>query len=145
MNLKPCDVERFWKKVVKGDDGHWMWAGSLNTSSSPQFRMWTGSKDTTMSGRRIAWELERGGIPTDRRIINVCGITRCVNPSHGKVVEVGEAVMSGRPLKRRVSPYMFAKLLGSMADRLEGDALSTFLSRIHEYNPKLTEIMGRDR
>jgi hypothetical protein len=74
------DSERFWNNVERTPD-HWLWKGS--TSGGYGSISIKGKK--TMA-HRYSYEEVYGPIPDGLHIDHLCGITRCVKPSHLEAV-----------------------------------------------------------
>lgn len=79
-------IENFYKKVVRTAGCH-VWTGATTghpTHPYGSFRLGSGSN---YPAHRIAWVIEHHSeIPKGLVIDHLCGITRCVNPSHLRLV-----------------------------------------------------------
>lgn len=73
---------RFWAKVDRCDDGHWVWRGPIDASGRGVFRTRSGDDRYYWPAHRFAWEQEHGSIPEGQLLLNRCGVRRCVNPAH---------------------------------------------------------------
>ena len=74
------EVERFWSKVVKRDEGAcWGWAGSKSEAGYGMFIF----DRKRRPAHRIAWELYHGSlIPDELLACHRCDQPACVNPHH---------------------------------------------------------------
>jgi hypothetical protein len=83
-------IRRFWLKVEKRDDGHWIWKGTRDTPKRKNFAYGLTRRnlilhgvDSNIHSHRIAWELVKGErLPSSARLFNSCGVSLCVNPDH---------------------------------------------------------------
>ncbi len=74
--------ERFEAKIDRsgGPDACHPWLGGVGQLGQPCVYI---GKNRTMSGRRLAWKLAHGEVPSPRRWVKaICGNHRCLNPSH---------------------------------------------------------------
>ena len=58
--------------------GCWLWTGTVDLKQYGRFS----KQGRLCSAHRIAWELYRGSIPTDRNVLHRCDNPSCVNPDH---------------------------------------------------------------
>lgn len=74
--------EEIFEKNVRreeGEDGCWIWQGSLDVRGRPQF--FTGNKRTYV--HRMIYEKYYGDVGGPKnRVIQTCGNNRCCNPKH---------------------------------------------------------------
>lgn len=85
--LKPVD-ERFWAKVnkqgpiVRPELGPcWEWTASLNSKGYGKMNV-GGYEAKYQAAHRISWELVRGKIPDNLKVLHRCDNTKCVNIDH---------------------------------------------------------------
>ena len=71
-------VERFWRKVAKGDDC-WEWTGSRNGEGYGHFRV---TRKDVAKAHRVAYELTHGPIPVGMIVQHTCDNPPCVRPDH---------------------------------------------------------------
>jgi hypothetical protein len=74
----PVVVERFWKKVEKGE-GCWIWTGAAG--SEGDYGNYRAGR-RFVSAHRFAYEISVGPIPSGLEIDHLCRVTLCVNPAH---------------------------------------------------------------
>ena len=81
------ELRRFELKIVKADDGCWLWAGARNADGYGVYRR----------GVAHRWAYERfvGPIPEGLEIDHLCRVRRCVNPAHMEPVTHVENVRRG--------------------------------------------------
>jgi hypothetical protein len=112
--LRSVADERFWPKTRKypGPLSHWvgrwgalpegcclLWKKSLRKDGTGQF--WFQGKN--WAAHRIAYMLEHGTIPKGRCVVRICGLMRCVNPEHLKLVDeegLAKAKREGRKARK---------------------------------------------
>jgi hypothetical protein len=70
--------ERFWEKVIVGDDGCWEWTGSRNKYGYGVI----GINWKTKLTHRVAYELKNGPIPEGLFVCHHCDNPCCVRPDH---------------------------------------------------------------
>jgi hypothetical protein len=82
--MTPTEIERFdRKRIQRGDNMCWAWAGSLNPGSGyPQLRIGRGKSRTMAQGHKVAYELANGPIPDGLHVLHRCGNRTCTNPRH---------------------------------------------------------------
>lgn len=83
--VTPRVAERFWAKVQRlGDDACWLWTGGTGQQRQPVMMI----ERRNISGRRVAWELQRGEVlPKNRHVTVTCGTPDCVNAAHLRLRE----------------------------------------------------------
>lgn len=67
--------DRFWRKVIPGPGGCWIWQGAL-VDGYGYVRL--NNKQTY--AHRVTMEIEHGGIPADMEIDHLCRVRACCNP-----------------------------------------------------------------
>lgn len=84
--LTPSQVERFWAKVEKVDEGCWKWRGAIHPKG---YGTWTVTRrpgaptvHASIRPHRLTWWLLRGPIPDGYVIDHLCSNKACVNPEH---------------------------------------------------------------
>lgn len=70
--------ERFWRKVVMGPNGCWLWVAGMHYKGYGVFH-WD-RKDR--KAHRVSYEAVHGPIPEGLQIDHLCRTRRCVNPDH---------------------------------------------------------------
>jgi len=71
---------RLWAKVVKHEDGCWVWIGLVNPKGYG--RIGVGRNEGMRLAHRVAWELTHGAIPVGKCVLHKCDVPACVNPEH---------------------------------------------------------------
>lgn len=91
------DRERFESKVLRSDDGCWLWNGYCNPHGYGTFsvRRPEGSWTKVYAHRR-AYELSVGPIPAGLQIDHLCRNPSCVRPDHLDAVTGAENGRRGR-------------------------------------------------
>lgn len=82
--------ERFWAKVVKGDDC-WEWTG-CKTNGYGRFKF----EGKMVRAHRWSYEQAKGRIPDGLQIDHLCRNTSCVNPDHLEAVTAFENTQRSR-------------------------------------------------
>lgn len=82
---------RFWAKVDKTEDC-WIWTGT-KTLGYGTF----GIDNITRFAHRVAYELERGPLAENMRLLHRCSNSACVRPEHLLVVRVKEKIPYTKP------------------------------------------------
>ncbi len=82
----PLLPERFWDKVVLGEDGCWLWQGSHTMNGYGTF--WFRNRQNL--AHRIAYSVLVGDIPNGLQIDHLCRVHNCVNPRHLEPVTLQE-------------------------------------------------------
>lgn len=86
--------DRFWSKVDKSGDC-WLWTAHVNNRGYGMFGMKVDTKPTMRTAHRVAYEMERGPIPSGLEIDHLCRVRICVNPAHLEAVTHHENLMRG--------------------------------------------------
>lgn len=76
VKVKLSLEERFWSKVIKGEDC-WEWVGNKKNGYGV---VWIERKPKR--AHRIVWELTYGAIPPGMLVCHKCDNTSCVRPDH---------------------------------------------------------------
>lgn len=84
-------MERFWAKVLKTDEGCWIWIAGKSTKGYGKFNL--GGR--TVSAHRLSYEWARGPIPEGRELDHLCRNRACVKPDHLEPVAHHENVLRG--------------------------------------------------
>lgn len=80
--------DRFWAKVIKGEDGCWLWTGAVSHGYGV-----FGVGDRTVRVHRASYEAAFGAIPAGLTIDHLCRRRLCVRPAHLEAVTRGENVL----------------------------------------------------
>lgn len=72
------EIERFWTRVNRDQDGCWPWQGLLNDTGYGSLRMSIGIH----YAHRVAYALTRGQTPDGLTLDHTCHNKRCCNPDH---------------------------------------------------------------
>lgn len=70
--------KRFWDKVVKQEDGCWLFTSNHGGGDYGMLTVKTGES----LAHRISWEIHKGPIPEGIKVLHTCDIPKCVNPDH---------------------------------------------------------------
>lgn len=91
--LTEGELERFWRKVVKGGNelGCWLWTGCKGGFGHGMF----GIRKKMRAAHRISYVLRHGPIPQQDSyhgacVLHKCDIPNCVNPDHLWLGDVAE-------------------------------------------------------
>lgn len=71
--------ERFWERVSKRPSGCWLWTGNRVGGGYGALSL---AKQPHILAHRYSWELHRGPIPPDTKVLHTCDTPACVNPDH---------------------------------------------------------------
>lgn len=71
-------LRRFWRKVVKADNGCWLWTGGHTKGGYGRF--WDGTRKVLPN--RFLYERVIGPIPEGLLLCHTCDHPPCVNPEH---------------------------------------------------------------
>ena len=74
------DRERtlFENKILKAEDGCWLWTAAIKGNGYGNF----GLRGKTKTAHRVAFLLYKGEIPEDKIVRHSCDVRCCVNPEH---------------------------------------------------------------
>lgn len=93
-------ANRFWKYVdISSPKDCWNWIGSLNGQGYGQIHVGStqNGTDTTMKAHRFMWLMLERALPhgITNTIDHLCGNTRCVKPSHLRIITRRENILRG--------------------------------------------------
>lgn len=71
-------LEKFNDKILKQDDGCWIWTGAKTKEGSPRIR-YTGGRQ---HAKHVAYELYKHPVPRGMHVFHKCNVRLCVNPKH---------------------------------------------------------------
>lgn len=74
-------AERFWKKVVKAENGCWGWTGARMQFGYGAIGA-GGHRGRTLRAHRVSWEIHFGPVPWARHVCHKCDTPSCTNPAH---------------------------------------------------------------
>lgn len=81
--LPPKDNRsRFFRHVIKRQDGCWIWTGAPARDGHGQFSVFTDGKERNWRAHRLSWTWANGDIPKGMWVYARCGNKQCVNPDH---------------------------------------------------------------
>ena|ERR1700693_5874226 len=122
--------ERFTKKFIVTEDGHWIWTASLQKSGYGQY----GVDHTMVYAHRYCWEQLVGPIPDGMQVNhkNSCHRRDCVNPEHCYLGTQKQNVQDAKELGT-FRPYP-----GTY------NTVKTHCTQGHEYNEENTNIWEDD-
>jgi hypothetical protein len=75
--------ERLYSKVLRQEEGCWIWQGTHASKGYAQFRV----DGILTSPHRIMYILAYGTIPDGTEIDHLCHVRNCVNPDHLRAVD----------------------------------------------------------
>lgn len=80
----PSDVERFWSKVERTEDGCWEWKGRrAHTTDYGAFILTIDEDGNKLQGaHRVSYFLATGIDPGDKKVCHSCDNPPCVRPEH---------------------------------------------------------------
>jgi hypothetical protein len=78
------EIERIRMRCVCGDDGCWLWSGSMNSSGLPTLCRIVDGKKTNSSARRWVFLMSGRRLETSDQVITTCEQANCLNPAHLK-------------------------------------------------------------
>ena len=147
MTLLDQDLNRFQNKIRVVPGRCHEWDAGLDTYGYGKIKI--GGK--TLKAHRLAYELNKGAIPTGLMIRHMCFNRKCVNPAH---LEVGTAldnardtVRSGRQVHARGSKDGQSKLVECQIYEIRESPLpAPSLAKIYGVSPtQINRIRRRER
>lgn len=106
--MKRTIEERFFAKVVKQDDGCWIWTGAKDIKRQVGYFNPSAKKSTQAT--RASWSLANGDIPGGAQVLGCRASRLCVNPAHLRLVTADDVVAHARiagargPIARDAKP-----------------------------------------
>ena len=98
-------IQRLMARVEKRTDGCWIWQGAASSAGYGVIQLPTGKRGgKSASTHRLAYELLKQPIPTDRELDHLCRNTLCLNPDHLEIVTRKENQRRGKNGLLRVPP-----------------------------------------
>lgn len=76
------EIERIRLRCVCGEDGCWLWAGSVNGNGLPTLCRVVDGEKKNMSGRRWVYLAAGGTLRTGDMVGTTCEVPNCLNPDH---------------------------------------------------------------
>lgn len=86
--MRKTAEERFWEKVVKQDDGCWIWTAARIKGGYGGFML----KRRHWLAHRLAYTWLVGPIPAGHTLDHICRQPACVNPAHLQPVSLQENI-----------------------------------------------------
>lgn len=86
-------AERFWTKVTKGDDGHWIWTDVPNGAGYGTFNA---GNDEHIMAHRYSFLLAGNSLTPGLTLDHLCRIPLCVRPQHLEEVTYAENLRRAR-------------------------------------------------
>lgn len=84
---KEKELERIRLRCVCGEDGCWLWSGSVNRSGIPTLSRTVNGERKNMSARRWVYDLsETRKIAEGEMVVTTCQSASCLNPRHLKAM-----------------------------------------------------------
>lgn len=87
IHRHPPERERFWAKVIPGENGCLLWTGALSPRGYGNFKS---SSLRTHLAHAVAYIWANGSIPTGLKLDHLCRVRNCVNPDHLEPVTQAE-------------------------------------------------------
>lgn len=76
---RPARAPKFFENVSpEPNSGCWLWTAAINANGYGVG--WAGKG--TILAHRASWQLHKGSIPSDLRVLHKCDVRCCVNPDH---------------------------------------------------------------
>jgi len=72
--------ERFYRRILKKDDGCWEWQGTKDRYGFFRWKGWKGK-----GAHRFSYLLHKGDIKEKEVVMHICDKPLCVNPDHLKI------------------------------------------------------------
>jgi hypothetical protein len=78
IQLSQLDIQKYWSKIQKQEQGCWIWNGALSDKGRAHMRI----GDKIYYASRIAYFLHHNVDPGSRFVLHDCDNGACVNPNH---------------------------------------------------------------
>jgi HNH endonuclease len=74
---------RFWERVVRRDDGCWLWIGPVSSQGYGRINRVGFPRTKRLHwAHRLSWEHSYGAIPRGQWVLHRCDAPACVRPDH---------------------------------------------------------------
>lgn len=124
----------FWAKVVKQEDGCWVWQGAYRRDGYGHLAI----RHKSWSAHKYAYTITKGPIPTGRWVLHSCDVRGCCNPDH---LRLGDRAENMRDMADRGrSARTGAKLTPEQVREIRRDY--KLIGRIWTNAPRLAEKYG---
>jgi hypothetical protein len=134
IELKKEEIDRFWSRVAKAEDGCWYWLGATNGIGGYGvvcFYRDRGRVKHQYGSHRVSWFLAHGD-PEQLHVLHACDHPSCVNPAHlflgTEADNMADKVAKGRQARgathgSRTLPESVPRGEGNGNASLDGDAV----------------------
>ena len=94
MSAEKKYTERMMARVVRSEDGCWVWTGAMSTKGYGYFQF----RGKLWRAHRAMYTLVRGEIPDGLSLDHLCRNRACINPEHLEAVPIRVNIMRGASL-----------------------------------------------
>jgi hypothetical protein len=118
---RSCDENRFWKYVIKNEDGCWGWDG-FKDAEGYSFSNLDGKH---LRSHRASWIIHYGSIPEGMYVCHHCDNPECTRPDHlflGTLKDNADDMLAkGRKYLMKGETNFFHKLTQAQVDEIRRD------------------------